>query len=85
MTRRDFEKEQDYVREERVSEGKPTAEQVDEPVGPKDDDTYVAKVARGAGISTAGQGVGRVIGYVTQVAIACSARSSTVSIPRVSR
>ena len=69
-SRRDFEKEQDYVREERVSEGKPTAEQVDEPVGPKDDDTYVAKVARGAGISTAGQGVGRVIGYVTQVAIA---------------
>ena len=69
-SRRDFEKEQDYVREERVSEGKPTAEQVDEPVGPKDDDTYVAKVARGAGISTAGQGVGRVIGYGTQVAIA---------------
>jgi O-antigen/teichoic acid export membrane protein len=69
-SRRDFEKEQDYEREERVSEGKPTAEQVDEPVGPKDDDTYVAKVARGAGISTAGQGVGRVIGYVTQVAIA---------------
>jgi O-antigen/teichoic acid export membrane protein len=69
-SRRDFEKERDYVREERVSEGKPTAEQVDEPVGPKDDDTYVAKVARGAGISTAGQGVGRVIGYVTQVAIA---------------
>src|SRR5215216_4754489 len=53
-----------------VSEDKPTAEQVDEPVGPKDDDTYVAKVARGAGISTAGQGVGRVIGYVTQVVIA---------------
>ena len=69
-SRRDFEKEQDYVREERISEGKPTAEQVDEPVGPKDDDTYVAKVARGAGISTAGQGVGRVIGYGTQVAIA---------------
>jgi O-antigen/teichoic acid export membrane protein len=69
-SRRDFEKEQDRVREEKVSEGKPTAEQVDEPIGPKDDDTYVAKVARGAGISTAGQGVGRVIGYVTQVAIA---------------
>ena len=34
------------------------------------DDTYVAKVARGAGISTAGQGVGRVLGYVAQVAIA---------------
>ena len=50
--------------------GGPTAEQVDEPVGPKDEDSYVAKVARGAGISTAGQGVGRVIGYVTQVVIA---------------
>ena len=50
--------------------GDPTAEQLDEPVGPKEDDTYVAKVARGAGISTAGQGIGRVIGYVTQVVIA---------------
>ncbi|HEY6689785.1 MAG TPA: oligosaccharide flippase family protein, partial [Rubrobacter sp.] len=69
-SRRDFEKEQERVREEKVSEGTPTAEQVDEPVGPKDDDTYVAKVARGAGISTAGQGAGRVIGYVTQVVIA---------------
>jgi O-antigen/teichoic acid export membrane protein len=69
-SRRDYEKEQDPLREEKVSEDKPTAEQVDEPVGPKDDDTYVAKVARGAGISTAGQGVGRVIGYVTQVVIA---------------
>ncbi|MBA3614694.1 MAG: oligosaccharide flippase family protein, partial [Rubrobacteraceae bacterium] len=58
------------MREEKVAGGEPTAEQVDEPVGPKDDDTYVAKVARGAGISTAGQGVGRVIGYVTQVVIA---------------
>jgi O-antigen/teichoic acid export membrane protein len=58
------------VREEKLSEGEPTAEQVDEPVGPRDDDTYVAKVARGAGISTAGQGAGRVIGYVTQVVIA---------------
>jgi O-antigen/teichoic acid export membrane protein len=55
---------------EKASEGGPTAEQLDEPVGPKEDDTYVAKVARGAGISTAGQGVGRVIGYVTQVVIA---------------
>ncbi len=34
------------------------------------DDTYVARVARGAGISTAGQGVGRVLGYVAQVAVA---------------
>jgi O-antigen/teichoic acid export membrane protein len=32
-------------------------------------DTYVARVARGAGISTAGQGVGRVLGFVTQAAI----------------
>jgi O-antigen/teichoic acid export membrane protein len=69
-SRRDFEEEQNRVREEKVAGGGPTAEQVDEPVGPKDDDTYVAKVARGAGISTAGQGVGRVIGYVTQVVIA---------------
>jgi O-antigen/teichoic acid export membrane protein len=69
-SRRDFEEEQDRVRDEKVSDDAPTAEQVDEPVGPKDDDTYVAKVARGAGISTAGQGVGRVIGYVTQVVIA---------------
>lgn len=34
------------------------------------DDTYVARVARGAGISTAGQGVGRVLGYLSLVAIA---------------
>jgi len=34
------------------------------------DDTNVAKVARGAGISTAGQGIGRVLGYVAQVAVA---------------
>jgi O-antigen/teichoic acid export membrane protein len=69
-SRRDFEGERNRVRDEKVSDDAPTAEQVDEPVGPKDDDTYVAKVARGAGISTAGQGVGRVIGYVTQVVIA---------------
>ncbi len=69
-SRRDFEGERNRVRDEKVSNDAPTAEQVDEPVGPKDDDTYVAKVARGAGISTAGQGIGRVIGYVTQVVIA---------------
>ena len=34
------------------------------------EDTNVAKVARGAGISTAGQGVGRVLGYVSQVGLA---------------
>ena len=33
-------------------------------------DTNVAKVARGAGISTAGQGVGRVLAFVTQVVLA---------------
>jgi O-antigen/teichoic acid export membrane protein len=55
---------------EKAAGGDPTAEQLDEPVGPKEDDTNVAKVARGAGISTAGQGIGRVIGYVTQVVIA---------------
>lgn len=34
------------------------------------DDTYVARVARGAGISTAGQGIGRMLGYVGLLAIA---------------
>jgi O-antigen/teichoic acid export membrane protein len=68
-SRRDIEEEQNRAREKAAGD-EPTAEQVDEPVGPKDDDTYVAKVARGAGISTAGQGIGRVIGYVTQVVIA---------------
>lgn len=33
------------------------------------DDTYVARVARGAGISTIGQGLGRVFGFVTQILI----------------
>jgi O-antigen/teichoic acid export membrane protein len=33
-------------------------------------DTYVARVARGAGISTVGQGAGRVLGYLAQVMIA---------------
>jgi O-antigen/teichoic acid export membrane protein len=39
-------------------------------IGDSRDDTYVARVARGAGISTAGQGIGRVLGYLTQVMIA---------------
>jgi O-antigen/teichoic acid export membrane protein len=39
-------------------------------IGDSRGDTYVARVARGAGISTAGQGIGRVLGYLTQVAIA---------------
>ena len=38
--------------------------------GAAQDDTYVARVARGAGISTAGQGAGRVLGYATQSALA---------------
>ena len=39
-------------------------------IGEPQGDTYVARVARGAGISTAGQGIGRVLGYVAQVMIA---------------
>ena len=39
-------------------------------LGEDKDDTYVARVARGAGISTAGQGIGRVLGYVGLLAIA---------------
>jgi O-antigen/teichoic acid export membrane protein len=39
-------------------------------IGDSRGDTYVARVARGAGISTAGQGIGRVLGYLTQVMIA---------------
>ncbi len=33
-------------------------------------DAYVGRIARGAGISSAGQGIGRVLGYATQVALA---------------
>ncbi|MDQ3942634.1 MAG: flippase [Actinomycetota bacterium] len=39
-------------------------------IGDSRGDTYVARVARGAGISTAGQGIGRVLGYLAQVIIA---------------
>jgi O-antigen/teichoic acid export membrane protein len=39
-------------------------------IGDSRGDTYVARVARGAGISTAGQGIGRILGYLTQVMIA---------------
>ncbi|HET7480016.1 MAG TPA: oligosaccharide flippase family protein [Rubrobacteraceae bacterium] len=39
-------------------------------LGRDKDDTYVARVARGAGISTAGQGIGRVLGYLAQIIIA---------------
>lgn len=37
---------------------------------PSGEDSYVAKVARGAGISTVGQGVGKVLAFLAQVAIA---------------
>lgn len=33
-------------------------------------DSYVGQIARGAGVTTIGQGVGRVLGYTTQVVIA---------------
>jgi O-antigen/teichoic acid export membrane protein len=39
-------------------------------IGDPREDTYVARVARGAGISTVGQGAGRVLGYLTQVMVA---------------
>jgi O-antigen/teichoic acid export membrane protein len=39
-------------------------------IGGSHGDTYVARVARGAGISTVGQGAGRILGYLTQVMIA---------------
>jgi O-antigen/teichoic acid export membrane protein len=39
-------------------------------LGGDKDDTYVGRVARGAGISTAGQGIGRVLGYIALLAIA---------------
>jgi O-antigen/teichoic acid export membrane protein len=39
-------------------------------IGDSRGDTYVARVARGAGISTVGQGAGRVLGYLAQVIIA---------------
>jgi O-antigen/teichoic acid export membrane protein len=39
-------------------------------IGDSRGDTYVARVARGAGISTAGQGLGRVLGYFALLAMA---------------
>ena len=39
-------------------------------LGEEKDDSYVARVARGAGISTAGQGIGRVLGYFSLLALA---------------
>jgi len=69
-SRQDFEEEQDRIRQEKASDGVSTAEQLDEPIGPKDDDTNVAKVARGAGISTAGQGIGKLLAFATQPVLA---------------
>jgi O-antigen/teichoic acid export membrane protein len=69
-SRQDFEGEQDRVREEEAAGGAPTAQQLDEPVGPEEDDTNVAKVARGAGISTAGQGIGKLLAFGTQPVLA---------------
>lgn len=52
--------------------GTPSGEKPFEgPAGQREEgDTHVARVARGAGISTAGQGVGRVLGFAAQVIIA---------------
>ena len=58
------------MRWERPSEAGAVGAKVDEPVGPKEDDTNVAKVARGAGISTAGQGVGKLLAFGTQPVLA---------------
>jgi O-antigen/teichoic acid export membrane protein len=68
---RDFEANQNSAREEEASGSAPTTEQVETPVGSRDDDdTNVAKVARGAGISTAGQGVGKLLAFATQPVLA---------------
>jgi O-antigen/teichoic acid export membrane protein len=68
---RDFEAEQNSAREEEASGSAATTEQVATTVGPKgEDDTNVAKVARGAGISTAGQGVGKLLAFATQPVLA---------------
>ncbi|CAN5188264.1 flippase [soil metagenome] len=58
------------MREEETSEAGAVGAKVDEPVGPKEDDTNVAKVARGAGISTAGQGIGKLLAFGTQPVLA---------------
>ncbi len=46
----------------------PTGEAPEE--SPAGGDSYVARVARGAGISSIGQGTGRILGYVTQSVLA---------------
>ena len=40
------------------------------PSGKEQYDAYVGQIARGAGVSSAGQGIGRILGYATQVALA---------------
>ena len=68
---RDFEANQNSAREEEASGSAATTEQVATTVGPRgEDDTNVAKVARGAGISTAGQGVGKLLAFATQPVLA---------------
>jgi O-antigen/teichoic acid export membrane protein len=69
-SRQDFEGEQNSAREEEASGSAPTTEQVETPAGKEDDDTNVARVARGAGISTAGQGVGKLLAFATQPVLA---------------
>ncbi len=58
------------MRGEESSEARAIGATVEEPVGPGDDDTNVAKVARGAGISTAGQGIGKLLAFATQPVLA---------------
>jgi O-antigen/teichoic acid export membrane protein len=69
-SRQDFEGDQDRVREDGATGAAPTSQQLDEPIGPEEDDTNVAKVARGAGISTAGQGIGKLLAFATQPVLA---------------
>jgi O-antigen/teichoic acid export membrane protein len=67
---RNFEAEENGAREEEASGSASTTEQVETPAGKEDDDTNVARVARGAGISTAGQGVGKLLAFATQPVLA---------------
>ncbi|CAN5580863.1 flippase [soil metagenome] len=54
--------------EKNPPEDLPTGEAPEE--SPAGGDSYVARVARGAGISSVGQGTGRILGYVTQSVLA---------------
>jgi O-antigen/teichoic acid export membrane protein len=67
---RDFEREHRSVREEEATGNSPATEQADTTVDKEDGDTNVARVARGAGISTAGQGVGKLLAFATQPVLA---------------